>query len=54
MIQAIQSDNVPNLLVLQYDLRWHVRNLILVPSFFFTEAAIEKRKPLAVTARRAG
>ncbi len=26
----------------------------MVPSFFFTSAAIEKRKPLAPTARRAG
>jgi type II restriction enzyme len=54
MIAAIRSDNVPNLLVMQYTTQWQVRNLILVPSFFFTEAAIEKRKPLGETARRAG
>jgi type II restriction enzyme len=54
MIAAIRSDNVPNLLVMQYSREWRVRNLILIPSFFFTEAAIEKRKPLGPSARRAG
>jgi type II restriction enzyme len=54
MIGAIRSDNVPNLLVMQYSRQWQVINLILVPSFFFTEAAIKKRKPLNETARRAG
>jgi type II restriction enzyme len=54
MITAIRSDNVPNLLVMQYCREWRVCNLILVPSFFFTEAAIEKRRPLSETARRAG
>jgi type II restriction enzyme len=54
MIRAIRSDRVPNLLVMQYTPRWEVRNLLLVPSFFFTEAAIEKRKPLGPKARRAG
>jgi type II restriction enzyme len=54
MIAAIRSDNVPNLLVLQYTRQWTVFNLMLVPSFFFTETAIEKRKPLSPTARRAG
>jgi type II restriction enzyme len=54
MVQAIRSDKVPNLLILQYSQHWTVSNLVLVPSFFFTEAAIEKRKPLGPTARRAG
>src|SRR4051794_16152130 len=35
MIAAIKSDRVPNLLVLQYTEAWHVRNLLLVPSFMF-------------------
>lgn len=43
-----------NLLVMQYSPKWSVRNLLLVPSFFLTESAIEKRRPLALTARRAG
>lgn len=54
MMQAIRSDCVPNLLVMQYSLDWFVRNLLLVPSFFFTPASIQKRKPLAPNARRAG
>jgi type II restriction enzyme len=54
MMRALGSDSVPNLLVMQYSADWHVHNLIIVPSFFFTSAAIEKRKPLAPTARRAG
>jgi type II restriction enzyme len=54
MISAIRSDNVPNLLVMQYTPDWTVKNLILVPSFFFTEAAIECRAPLGPMARRAG
>jgi type II restriction enzyme len=54
MIAAIRSDATPNLLVLQYSGSWTVQNLMLIPSFFFTESAIEKRLPLAPTARRAG
>ena len=54
MIRAIRSDNVPNLLVMQYSVTWNVRNLLLVPSFFFAETAIERRAPLGPTARRAG
>ena len=54
MMAAIQSDSVPNLLVLQYSVHWRVHNLMLVPSFLFNSSAIQKRKPLAVTARRAG
>jgi type II restriction enzyme len=33
---------------------WSVRNLLLVPHFAFPPSAIIKRKPLSVTARRAG
>lgn len=54
MMQAISSDAVPNLYVLQYGDDWAVRNLLLVPSFFFTASAIERRMPLRPTARRAG
>lgn len=54
MIRSIRADRVPNLLVLQYSSDWIVRNLMLVPRVFFTESAIERRKPLAVGARRAG
>ena len=54
MIRAIRADRVPNLLVLQYSSNWCIRNLLLIPRVFFSESAIEKRKPLAVGARRAG
>jgi type II restriction enzyme len=54
MVAAIQSDRVPNLLVLQYSSQWRVENLMLVPSFVFNSSAIQRRKPLAATARRAG
>jgi type II restriction enzyme len=37
MLAAIRGDRVPNLLVMQYSSDWKVRNLLLVPSFFFTE-----------------
>jgi hypothetical protein len=40
---------------MQYELAtWRVKNLLLVPSFAFPPSAIIKRKPLALTARRAG
>lgn len=54
MIAAIRADATPNLLVMQYSPDWKVCNLLLVPSFFLAESAIEKRRPLAPTARRAG
>ena len=54
MIRAIRSDNVPELLILNYSSDWFVRNLLLVPSVFFSETMIEKRPPLSSTARRAG
>jgi type II restriction enzyme len=54
MLRAIRSDRVPNLLVLQYSPEWLVRNLLLIPSVFFSETVIEKRPPLGPKARRAG
>jgi type II restriction enzyme len=54
MIRAIRNDRTPNLFLLQYSPAWLVANLYLIPSFFLIESAIEKRKPLSTTARRAG
>lgn len=55
MKRAIQEDRTPNLYVMHYDLAaWAVHSVILVPRFAFTLSAIERRKPLAATARRAG
>ena len=54
MMSAIASGRTPNLCILHYSHDWRVRNLLLVPSFFFTPSAIEKRRPLGEHARRAG
>jgi len=55
MKRAILADRTPNLYVLHYDLTaWAVRTVILIPHFAFALSAIERRPPLAPTARRAG
>jgi len=55
MKRAILEDRTPNLFVLHYDLdTWAVRTVLLVPHFAFTLSTLEKRTPLAPTARRAG
>jgi type II restriction enzyme len=54
MIRAIRADETPNLLLMHYSDTWHIERLLLIPRFFFTESVIEKRNPLALTARRAG
>jgi type II restriction enzyme len=55
MKRAILEDRTPNLFVLHYDLdTWAVRTVLLVPHFAFALSAVERRKPLAATARRAG
>jgi type II restriction enzyme len=55
MVRAIMEDRTPNLYALHYSLsEWAVANIILIPRFAFPLSAIEKRKPLARTARRAG
>lgn len=53
MIERITSLNNPHLFVMTYA-NWSVNNLLIIPKFFFVPAIIEKRKPLADTARRAG
>jgi len=55
MMEAIKNDRSPNFFFMHYELAtWRVKNLLLVPSFAFPPSAIIKRKPLALTARRAG
>jgi type II restriction enzyme len=55
MRRAILEDHTPNLYILHYDLkRWAVRNVVLIPHFVFALSAVERRRPLAATARRAG
>jgi Dam-replacing family/Dam-replacing HTH domain len=53
--ERLAASNNPNLLLMNYDLKsLAVVNLFIVPKHFFVREIIEERKPLAVTARRAG
>jgi len=54
-LKAIREERTPNLLLMRHALAtWEVRDLLLIPSFMFSESAVIKRKPLAVIVRRAG
>ena len=54
MIERLNSPDNPNLMLLNYARDTGASNLIVVPKQFFVPAVIEERKPLAITARRAG
>jgi len=55
MIRAILQDRLPHFLFLSYNnLSLTVHDLLLIPNFCLSKSAIERRKPLRVTARRAG
>ena len=55
MQARLQAENNPNLLVMRYDARRAaVSDLIVVPKQVFTPEVIERRRPLAASARRAG
>lgn len=55
MIERLKSSNNPNFFLLNYDLQnFDVLNFIVIPKHFFVPDIIEKRKPLSLTARRAG
>lgn len=55
MIRRIHESNNPDFLFMAYDLDLgRVKDFLLVPKHFFVDSLIEKRKPLAPTARRAG
>lgn len=55
MIDRLKSNTNPNLFLLSYDLHsYNVNNFIIIPKHFFIPEIIEKRKPLSLTARRAG
>lgn len=54
-IARLTSNTNPNLLLLAYDKSAReVRNVCVVPKHFFVPEIIQRRKPLAETARRAG
>lgn len=55
MIERVESVHNPNFFFMHYDKSdLKVKNFIMVPKHFFSTEIIEKRKPLAETARRAG
>jgi type II restriction enzyme len=55
MHSAILQGNTPNLFLLHYQQNpLSVASLLFIPDFAFTLSALERRKPLAATARRAG
>jgi len=54
-IERLRSINNPNLFILNYNLAsLSVVNFFVIPKHFFVPEIIEKRKPLADNARRAG
>ena len=54
MVTRIAEDNSPHFYFLGYDKTYTVKNLIAVPNYFLQNKVIEERKPLPVTAKRAG
>lgn len=55
MAARLAASNNPNLMLMRYDAPTRqVSDLIIVPKHFFVPEIIEKRPPLAPTARRAG
>jgi type II restriction enzyme len=55
MMARLAGSGVPNLLLLGYEgAPLQVTNLLVVPKQFFVPELIERRKPLAISARRAG
>ena len=54
MIQRINSDDNPSFFFLTYSKELSVNNFLIIPKHFFKPDMIVKRKPLSVTARRAG
>ena len=55
MLKRLTGSNNPNFFLMNYDLKsLAVIDFLVIPKHFFTPGIIEKRKPLALTARRAG
>lgn len=54
MIERLGSSTNPNFFLLNYDqVNFSIINFLVIPKHFFTPRIIEKRKPLAKTAKRA-
>lgn len=54
LIGRIQSSSAPTLCLLERNDSWQINALTAIHSSFLTDWVVEKRKPLAETARRAG
>lgn len=55
MVKRITSNQNPDFFFMNYSkTEYKVKDFIIVPKHFFTPSIVEKRKPLAPTARRAG
>lgn len=55
MMAKLQESSVPNFFLLNYDLQsLEVQNFLVIPKHFFVPSMIEKRRPLAKSAQRAG
>lgn len=55
MMERLNGNNNPSLFILNYDQsNFGVKNLYVVPKHFFIPEIIQERRPLAITARRAG
>ena len=55
MLERLMGSNNPNFFMLNYDLAtFEVTNFLVIPKHFFVPEIIEKRKPLSLTAQRAG
>lgn len=54
MITRLNSAENPNFFWLNYSTSYEVRDFFVIPKHYFVPEIIEKRKPLASTARRAG
>jgi type II restriction enzyme len=54
MMQTIREGRTPTFLLLEYSASWSIQRLRAIHHSLITESAIQPRKPLAVSARRAG
>ena len=54
LIARVMDGSAPTLFLLQRNVSWEIQSLTAIHSVFLTPSVIEKRKPLASTAVRAG
>lgn len=54
MIERLQCNQNPNFFFLNYSKSFEINNFVVIPKHYFTQDIVEQRKPLPITARRAG